>query len=58
VLQYLTEVAPKKFQARPNAVLALQQFDVLLKYKAGVNNEAADCVSRIISFVNMEPVKE
>ena len=43
---YLTETAPKSAKLMRYA-LALQEYDVIFRYKAGKNNAAADCLSRL-----------
>jgi len=45
-LTYLTDVAPKSAKLMRWA-LALQEYQVTFKYKAGVTNTAADALSRL-----------
>jgi len=45
-LLYLTETAPKSSKLMRWS-LSLQEFDVTFKYRAGRNNVAADCLSRL-----------
>ena len=45
-LLYLTESVPKSAKLMRWA-LALQEFSVTFKYRAGPNNVAADCLSRL-----------
>ena len=43
---FLTETAPKSAKLMRWS-LALQEYDVVFRYKAGKNNAAADCLSRM-----------
>jgi len=45
-ITFLTETAPKSAKLMKWS-LALQEYDVIFCYKAGKNNTAADCLSRI-----------
>ena len=48
-LTYLSESAPKSAKLM-RWVLALQEFNIVFKYRAGELNQAADCVSRMVSL--------
>ena len=45
-ITFLTETAPKSAKLMRWS-LALQEYDVIFRYKAGKNNAAADCLSRM-----------
>jgi hypothetical protein len=45
-ITYLTEANPKSAKLMRWA-LALQEFEVQIRYRAGKNNLAADCASRL-----------
>jgi hypothetical protein len=46
-LTFLLESVPKSSKLMRWA-LALQEFEVVFKYRAGVHNQAADCISRLV----------
>ena len=48
-LTYLSESSPKSAKLMRWA-LALQEFNILFRYRAGRLNQAADCVSRMVSL--------
>jgi len=48
-LYFVTETAPKSAKLMRWA-LALQEFDILFKFCSGNLNEAADCLSRMVSY--------
>ena len=45
-ITFLTETAPKSAKLIRWS-LALQEYDVIFRYKAGKNYDAADCLSRM-----------
>ena len=48
-LSFLTETAPKSAKLMRWA-LALQEFDIIFNFRSGNLNEAADCISRMVSY--------
>ena len=56
-LTYLSESSPKSAKLMRWA-LALQEFNIQFRYRAGALNQAADCVSRMVSLDESQSNRE